>query len=452
LVLFFKKERLPFDEPPDAGMIYYSHRTRKALAEGRLFLPLGFAHYSYGTVCRKFLDIFEERGLAARELTMPEIYPSPRHLFPPSPTARPLHIAFKPYEEIRLLKGAANVAHVAWEFDKLPRFDDLPGNHPKRSNAMNDYVHVLGMVCEVWVGCSYTKRIFEAHGLANVKVMPAPIKGAGQGRSFPRQPNLAFHRIGSLRLTRANIAMYVERGDPSKLDTGTLLHTEECSLSGGRVFLSVFNPGDPRKNAAALILGFQEFIQRSKRNDLLIIKLVLDGTKGSLRKALSEQLPKFFDEIGVPFGLVDCANIMVVRDHLSAEEIAMLYQAADFYVCTSGAEGQGLPVQEAMAAGLVPISTRETAMEDYVDEENGIVMQAASAPIPYQVSAAYGISGVTWRRVGPHEVARALAEAASLPASDYARRSRAAVDRIEALYGFAPVAARLAERIEVLAA
>jgi glycosyltransferase involved in cell wall biosynthesis len=317
---------------------------------------------------------------------------------------------------------------------------------------MNDYVHVLGMVSEVWVGCTYTKRVFEAHGLSNVVVLPAPIAVTGKARGFPRQPNLAFHRIGSLRLSRENIAMYVERGDPSKLDTGTLLHTEECSLGGGRVFLSIFNPGDPRKNAAALILGFQEFIQRSKRHDLLIIKLVLDGSKGSLRRALSEHLPKFFDEIGVPFSFVDCPNIMVVRDQLSAEEIAMLYQAADFYVCASGAEGQGLPVQEAMAAGLVPVSTRETAMEDYVDAENAILMQAAPAPIPQQVSAAYGLWGVNWRLVTPHEIARALAEAAALPDAAYARRSRAAVARIKTLYGFAAVAVRLNERIQALAA
>jgi hypothetical protein len=55
-------------------MIYYSHRTRKALAEGKLFLPLGFAHYSYGTVCRKFLDMFEQARMPVQELLMPEIY------------------------------------------------------------------------------------------------------------------------------------------------------------------------------------------------------------------------------------------------------------------------------------------------------------------------------------------------------------------------------------------
>jgi hypothetical protein len=175
-------------------MIYYSHRTRKALAEGKLFLPLGFAHYSYGTVCRKFLDMFEQARMPVQELLMPEIYPSSRHIFPPSKAARPLHIAFKPYEEIRLLKGAANVAHVAWEFDKLPRLGDLPHNHPRRANVMNDYVHVLGMVSEVWVGCTYTKRIFEEHGLNNVQIVPAPIAVGGSGRSLARQPGSASPR------------------------------------------------------------------------------------------------------------------------------------------------------------------------------------------------------------------------------------------------------------------
>jgi len=432
-------------------MIYYSHRTRKALAEGKLFLPLGFAHYSYGTVCRKFLDIFEQAKMPAQELMMPEIYPSARHLFPPSAAARPLHIAFKPYEEIRLLKGAANVAHVAWEFDKLPCFDDLPHNHPRRANVMNDYVHVLGMASEIWVGCAYTKRIFEAHGLKNIEIVPAPIEVAGQGRTLSRQPNTTFYRIGSLRLTQANVAFYIERGDPSMLDSGTLLHTEECSLTGGRVFLSVFNPGDPRKNAAALILGFQEYIQRSKRNDLLIIKLVLDGSKGSLRRALSEHLPKFFEEAGVPFLFIDCPNILLVRDHLTTDELALLYQAADFYVCSSGAEGQGLPVQEAMAAGLVPISTRETAMEDYIDADNAIIMHAQSAPIPLQVSNGYGLNGLSWRPVGHREVARALAEASALSAAAYEARSQAAVDRIRALYGFDRITLRVKERMEAIA-
>ena len=433
-------------------MIYYSHRTRKALAENRTYLPLGFAHYSYGTVCRKFLDVFAAARLASQELMMPEIYPSASHIFPPSPIGKPLHIAFKPYEEIRLLKGAANVAHVAWEFSKLPQLRDLPHKHPRRANVMNDYVHVLGMVSEVWVGCSYTKAIFEENGLRNVQIVPAPIAVHGQGRGETRRPNLSFRRVGSLRLTQSNVSMYAERGDPSMLDAGTLFHADDCSARGGRVFLSVFNPGDPRKNAAALILGFQEFQQKSKRTDLLIIKLVLDGMKGSLRKALSDHLPKYCDDYGIPLSFVNCENILLVRDHLSADDLAALYEAADFYICTSGGEGQGLPVQEAMAAGLVPISSRETAMADYIDDENAIVMQAEDAPIPLQISNAYGLWGLKWRTVSHREVCRALGEAVALSPSDYARRSQAAVDRIRSLYGYEHVASVVIDRLKALVA
>lgn len=433
-------------------MIYYSHRTRKALAEGRIFLPLGFAHYSYGTVCRKFLELFESSDIPTQELMMPEIYPTAAHVFPPSPSARPLHLAFKPFDEIRLLKGAANVAHVAWEFDRLPQLSDLPHNHPRRRNIMNDYVHVLGLQSEVWVGCSYTKQVFEAHGLTNVEVVPAPIVVNGAGRPMKRAATTSLRRIDSLALTQQNVAAYVERSETSALNGGTLFRADDCSARDGRVFLSIFNPGDPRKNAASLLLGFQDFLLRTRRNDLLIIKLVLDGSKDSFRDALLKGLPKHFDELGVPFYLMDCPNILLVPGRLSEEELDDLYQASDFYLCASGAEGQGLPVQEAMATGLVPISSRETAMGDYVDESNGLVMRAVDAPIPLQVSEAYGLMGLTWRVVNHQEIARALAAAVELSTTDYAQRSQAAVDRIRGQYGYDCVTSRVLARLEALSA
>ncbi len=60
-------------------MIYYSHRTRKALAEGHTYLPLGFAHYSYGSVCQKFLKLFKDGGIKSQEVVMPEIYANAAH-------------------------------------------------------------------------------------------------------------------------------------------------------------------------------------------------------------------------------------------------------------------------------------------------------------------------------------------------------------------------------------
>ena len=49
-----------------------------------------------------------------------------------------------------------------------------------------------------------------------------------------------------------------------------------------------------------------------------------------------------------------------------------LYEAADFYLCTSIAEGQNLPMLEAMSFGVVPVSPRHTAMRDYLDNDNSV--------------------------------------------------------------------------------
>jgi glycosyltransferase involved in cell wall biosynthesis len=431
-------------------MIYYSHRTRKALADGHTYLPLGFAHYSYGSVCQKFLKLFKEGGIKSQEVVMPEIYANAAHLSTIEGGTRPVHLAFKPYEEFRLLKGAANVAHVAWEFDKVPNFAELPFDHPRRDNILNDYVHVLGMASEIWVGCEYTKAIFAAHGLKHVEVMPAPIETRLQEDDDDLSAGL--HKIGCLEFTRKAITECVESTGKPQLDNSTMFRADDCRAAGGRVFFSVFNPGDPRKNVASLFLGFQEYLRRTKRNDLLIVKLVLDGSPQSLRNALAKQLPKYFEYAGVPISFVDCANILLVPAHLSAEELGGLYRSADFYVCTSAAEGQGLPVQEAMAAGLVPISSAETAMADYIKPDHAIVMQTKPAPIPLQVAQAYGLWGLSWRLVDHHEVVRALQIAAEMPQDEYARRSRAARMFIHKKYGFDAVRSKFLKRVKELAA
>ncbi len=372
-----------------------------------------------------------------------------RILHAPEGGARPVHVAFKPYEEFRLLKGAANVAHVAWEFDKMPSFAELPFDHPRRDNVLNDYVHVMDMASEIWVGCEYTKAVFEAHGLKRVQVLPAPIATA---QDEENDEAAGMYKIGCLEFTRKAMTECIDSTGAPRLDNSTMFRADDCRAAGGRVFFSVFNPGDPRKNVAALLLGFQEYLRRSKRNDLLIVKLVLDGSPQSLRNALAKQLPKYFEYAGIPISFVDCANILLVPGHLSVEELGGLYRAADFYVCTSAAEGQGLPVQEAMAAGLVPISSAETAMADYIKPGHAIVMQAKSAHIPLQVSSAYGLWGLSWRLVDHHEVMRALQLAAEMPQDEYTRRSRAARQFIQKEYGFDAVRKKLLRRLKELAA
>jgi hypothetical protein len=428
-------------------MIYYSHRTRKALAEGHTYLPLGFAHYSYGAVCRSFVKAFDESGVEASEILRPELYAHAQHIFPNRSIEKLFHISFKPFNEVRVLKGAYNVAHVYWEFGSLPTLGKLTTEHSHRSNILNDYVHVLNMVDEIWVGCNYTKRILESYSLNNVHVVPAPILSIGKDRDPHRRRAIELRRLGSLEMSQKRIRAFVDDIGSSKLYGSTLFKADECISGGGRIFLSVFNPGDPRKNAAAMMLGFQDYISHSARNDLLIIKLIIDDRPETFRTTLTEYLPRQFSIAGIPLSYLDCSNILVIPGRLSDQELHDLYCIADFYLCTSAAEGQGLPMQEAMAAGVVPISPCETAMQDYINNDNAIIIHGTEEPLPRQITDAYALDYGTWKIVNYREVSRGLSEAIELSNDEYTKLSERATQIIKTDFGREHVIGRVLDRL-----
>ncbi len=328
------------------GELFLSTGSRRQIYEG---VKLGEAHYSYNVVFQRFLQSFILNvGRKPYILQHPEIYKTELAKAAIGSNKSAIHIAFKSPEDLRLLDGAYNISHVAWEFNSLPKF---PG---KKVSPLAIPRFALSLVDEIWVGCEFTRNVFIQEGLLNVHVIPAPI---------PLPSNLSklniIDAIGDLQALQLNFEG--SRGTliraETKLSLFRDLFTEYYKAKKPKIYLTVANIWDYRKNIPQLVKLFKEF--HSVNSDTaLVIKLVLDNKNTRLNN-INEIFALHFSE-WISSG--KCDGIYFISDDLSDEAMNLLMRASDFYLNLSRAEGQCLPILEAMASGIVPISVDHTAM------------------------------------------------------------------------------------------
>jgi glycosyltransferase involved in cell wall biosynthesis len=403
------------------------------------YIP-GRAHYSYRIVSAKFRAALHELGCECIDLPRPEIYFAP--------VARKIlgnpcfHLIFKPPNLFRVLKGVPNIACVAWEFDGFPEIRDR-----KRVIPSDDMAYMLRIPDEIWVPCEFTNQVFRQSGIKNVYTVPAPIDipEAQPAIRFPRLP-FQLDRISWINL-RIGFGRYSDLNSwkpavPSSLSDIILDHY------GGEeptVFLSVLNPHDLRKNLSTLVSGFLEYSAREK-NALLLIKMIVDNQEDRLDTILHGILKtRIFG-----FELIDSRKIWLTTEYLRDEVLSDLYRFASAYLCTSLAEGQNLPLMEAMSHSVVPITTRHTAMLDFIDDDNAIVIETTRETIDRDDTAAGPAPNLTWHRCSARDVAGALDKFSSLSKTKRAEMSRNARETI--LQGYSPEAVRIlvAERFDEL--
>jgi hypothetical protein len=81
------------------------------------------------------------------------------------------------------------------------------------------------------------------------------------------------------------------------------------------------------------------------------------------------------------YELIDSNAVWLATAQLAEPVLADLYRFSSAYLCSSLAEGQNPPLQEAMAYGVVPVTTRHTAMLDYIREDNVVIISSQPNPI-----------------------------------------------------------------------
>ena len=361
-------------------------------------------------------------GVEIYDIPRPEIYAAPvsrRFL-----TGDCCHLIFKPAELIRLVKGIRNIACTVWEFDKLIVPEARGPDHP-----FKDMRRMLSLPDEIWTPCEFTRRVFRANGIRHVHRIPAPISVPPAANRFelpdipPELEKLAWINL------RLGFGRYrdINRWLPSR-PRGLNDIIRDC-YPGYRpdIFLSIVNPHDLRKNLTALIGGFLQFHDENP-NSLLLLKLVVDNAADRLDTVCTGILPLRISG----YELIDSNAVWLTTAYLPEPTLSDLYRVSSAYLCTSLAEGQNLPLQEAMSFGVVPISTCHTAMIDYISEHNAVIIRSVKRPIDRPDTAIGAAADASWHVCTSEDVARALRTFAVLGEADrreLGSRARAVIVR-----------------------
>jgi glycosyltransferase involved in cell wall biosynthesis len=356
------------------------------------------------------------------DVPRPEIYAAPVSRAFLDETS--CHLIFKPTERIRLLKGVRNIAWVIWEFDRLSGQKKSGLQHP-----FTDMRRMLTIPHEIWTPCEFTRQVLRAEGVPNVHRIPAPI--AVPRTALPiRYPDIPpdLEKIPWINL-RVGFGRYVDinRSFPSRPHRlGDII----LDLYGGQqplVFISTLNPYEPGKNLTALIGGFLEF-HGEYPESLLLLKLVVDNRSDPLDGVLTGILQSHISG----YELIDSNAVWLTTAELAEAGLADLYRFSSAYLCTSLAEGQNPSLQEAMACGVVPITTRHTAMLDYINEDNAVIIRSQRRPIDRQDTALGVDPDASWHVCTSADVAYALWQFARLgkaPQRELGARARTTIAR-----------------------
>lgn len=403
---------------------------------------LGTAHYSYGFAADAFRSMLADEGVPTTLIAEPEQFKTARfasvHGMSDAPT---LHLIFRSSENIRPIPGVYNVACFAWEFEAL-KANGLP-----EEATVHDQVGMLGACDEVWVPCEYTRQVLNNHGLERVHVVPAPVHVKQEERGDRRD------RFASLALRESVPLVSLSSGDEAAF--GRLARTYSAPLidqprvrsaveNGGPIFLTVCNPYDKRKNLASLIEGFL-MAAENHPDAVLIVKLVTSGQ-------FESPVGYLFHQVRVLFGIPHCFHedgVVLFSSFLSREEMSDLYSSADFYLSTSLGEGQNLPLIEAMAHGCVPVSVRNTAMADYIDQDNAVVIRERRYS-GLVSGLASDVAGVRVRMPFSDRfaVAEAIQTALGLSPAQRLAKAAAAARTVQERYSRAAIMSRVRQRLD----
>jgi len=350
-------------------IIIYSETNSGSIASN-----LGLPEYSYYFVLKEFRPVLEQIGIVvavsdpAREVD--DIYRSAK-----AHGESCVFLSFSPPHKTVVGLTCPTIPVFAWEFSTLP-------NEVWFGEPRHDWRYVFDKV-----GSAITHSVFTADSVRQamtpafpVASIPAPVwdrfAALREKLSIANHSGgVDLHVAGTVIDSRTvDLSPYSvpRRRDPKPdlVRPPALARREPVKVHiDGVVYTSVFNPYDGRKNWYDMISAFC-WAFRDVEDATLVLKL----THHDVRIGIDNLLENVYKL--TPFK----CRILLIHGYLSDADYESLVSATTYVLNTSHGEGQCLPLMEFMSCGKPAIAPRNTAMADYIDNDNAFVLDSNTEP------------------------------------------------------------------------
>lgn len=276
-----------------------------------------------------------------------------------------VRIQFETPEFFRPEPGIKNIGFTQWETTRIPDTDAIPG--VTKSEPRFNWVKQMNRMDAMWSSCDLALQAFRDSG---VTVPTHVVRGP------------------------VDCELYQTRTEEMPLEELVIIDDKPVPRNQRPFVVGTIAQWTPRKGLDDLLVCV---LSRFRREELVLLLKVYGADFSDREQAAC------IEEVKRIRKMVRNANapkVVLVTHKLTDTDVSRLYNSMDVYVNPSKGEGFCMPLVQAMASSVVPISNGFSAPSDYIaHKENGFLVKYTLEPAVYQPFSPWYRYDQDWGRI-----------------------------------------------------